>query len=297
MPVKVLDEVRAIAVGVRVAAPGRASIALRTALCVAVPLAVGSATGHPAEGAAASFGGLAGLSVPQAPYRYRARVVAAVGAGLVVAVLLGGLAAERTLTALLVAGLVAGIASFVCQAAELPPPRELMLVMAVLAATDLAAGPEDAVRRAGLAAAGAVFAWLVTMSPALSGRRREPERRAQEAAVRAVAGLLDAIGSPTAGPARYAAILAVRQARGAVAQGGLAAEHPLARSAVALEAVLEAALHVDVESSGPLDAEWGRAVRGLAPVAGAAVTGEPVSGAVSGEAGPGVRDVSRRDWR
>ena len=138
MLVKVLDEVRAIAVGVRVAAPGRASIALRTALCVAVPLAVGVATGHPAEGAAASFGGLAGLSVPQAPYRYRAWVVAAVGAGLVVAVLLGGLAAAHALTALLVAGLVAGIASFVCQAAELPPPRELMLVMAVLAATDLA---------------------------------------------------------------------------------------------------------------------------------------------------------------
>ncbi len=226
---RLLDEARGIGAALRVAVPARVGLALRAGLCVALPLVVGLATGHPADGAAASFGGLAGLSVPQAPYRYRGRVVAAVGLGLALAVLLGGLAAPHGLLAALVAGVVSGVASFVCQAAELPPPRELMLVMAVLAATDLGSGPADALRRAGLAAAGALLAWLITMSPMLFGRRREPERRAVAAAVGAVAGLLDAVGSADAAAARPAAIVAVRRARRSVEQGGLPADHPLAR--------------------------------------------------------------------
>lgn len=56
-------------------------------LCLALPLLVGVLTGHPADGAQASFGGLAGLYVPDSPYRYRARVIAGVGAGLTLAVL------------------------------------------------------------------------------------------------------------------------------------------------------------------------------------------------------------------
>ncbi|HVH21414.1 MAG TPA: hypothetical protein VNA11_03060, partial [Pseudonocardia sp.] len=198
-------EVAAIAAGLRTAAPTRSGLALRAGLCVGLPLVVGLVAGQPADGAAASFGGLAGLSVPEAPFRYRGRVVAAVGLGLVAAVLLGGLAAGHGLLTAVVAGLVSAVASFVCQAAELPPPRELMLVMAVLAATDLTADPADALRRAGLAAAGALAAWLIIMSPALLGRRRVPERRAVSAALAAVADLLAAIGTPAAAAARYSA--------------------------------------------------------------------------------------------
>ena len=280
-----LDGARVVLAALRRAAPGRVGLAVRAALCIGVPLAVGLTLGDPAGGAAASFGGLAGLSVSQAPYRYRARVVAAMGAGLVIAVLLGGLAAGNGLLAVLVAGVVAGVASVGCQAAELPPPRELMLVMAVLAATDITTDPAAAGQRAALAAAGALFAWLVTMSPALLGRRREPERRAVAAAFDAVAGLLDAIGSEAAAGSRPAAITAVRRARGAVAQGGLAADHPLARATVAVEAVLEAGLHVDVESAGPLDPGWGRAVRALAPSVAREPADEPLpaSSAVGAE--------------
>ena len=232
---RVLDEARGIAAGAAGGGPdaGRARPAGR-AVRRRCRWLVGLAAGQPADGAAASFGGLAGLSVPQAPYRYRARVVAAVGLGLALAVLFGGLAARHGLLAALVAGVVSAVASFVCQAAELPPPRELMLVMAVLAATDLAAGPADAVRRAGLAAAGALLAWLITMSPALLGRRREPERRAVAAAVGAVADLLDADRFPGrgGGPARGRRWRSAGPAR-AVEQGALPAEHPLARTAVA----------------------------------------------------------------
>ena len=260
-----------LAAQVRVAAVARRNIALRSALAMAIPLAVGLAMGRPEAGAGASFGALACLSVPQAPYQYRARVVAAIGAGLVLAVLLGALAAPSGLVAALVAGLVAGVASFLCQAAELPPPRELMLVMAVLAATDGVEGGTAAWARAGLAAAGAVVAWLVTMSPALLGRRRAPEQRAVVEALRAVAGLLDVVGDAGNPAARHAAVVAVRRSRDAVGQGGLAPDDRLTRAAMAAEALLEAALHVDVESTRPLDPGWAAAVRALA----SALPGEP----------------------
>src|SRR5580658_6326849 len=232
------DQARATVLALRRAAPQRAGIAVRTMVSVALPLAIGVAVGHPQSGAAASFGGLASVYVPQSPYRYRARVVAAVGAGLAIAVLIGALAGSLTWVAAVVTALAAGIASFVCQAAELPPPRELMLIMALLAATAVPAG---------LAAAGAAFAWLVTMSPALSRRRRRlPERRAVVAALAAVAGLLDTVGTDRAPAARHAAVESVRRARTTVAQGDVPPGNPLARAVIAAEALLEATLHLEV---------------------------------------------------
>jgi hypothetical protein len=162
-------------------------------------------TGHVEEGAAAAFGGLAGFSAPESPYRYRARLVAGVGVGLVASVFLGTLAASQGWVAALTAGGTAGLASFVCQAAELLPPRELMLLMTVLAATDQPATAETALERAILTAGGAVIAWGVTMAPALR-RGRRPEVRAMSAAYEAVAGLLDATGTPAAAVARHTAV-------------------------------------------------------------------------------------------
>jgi uncharacterized membrane protein YccC len=249
-------------------------------VCVALPLAIGVAAGHPRSGAAASFGGLAGLYVPQSPYRYRARVVAAVGAGLAIAVLIGAMAGSRTWVAAMVTGLVAGVASFVCQAAELPPPRELMLIMALLAATAVPAGLAGAAQRAGLAAAGAALAWLVTMSPALSRRRRRlPERRAVEGALAAVAALLDAVGTGQAPAARHTAVESVRRARATVAQGGVPPGDPLARAVISAEALLEAALHIEVETPGRLRPDWGTAIRALIPaVTGGQIPATPLPG-------------------
>jgi uncharacterized membrane protein YccC len=259
--------------------------------CVAVPLAIGVATRHPQAGAAASFGGLAGLYVPQSPYRYRARVVAAVGGGLPITVLIGALAGSLTWVAAVVTGLVAGIVSFVCQAAELPPPRELMLIMALLAATAVPAGLAGAAQRFGLATAGAVFAWLVTMSPGLRrSRRRLPERRAVSSALAAVAALLDAAGTPRAAAARHAAVEAVRRARTAVAQGNVPPGQLLARAVIAAEALLEATLHLEVEAPGRLSPDWGMAVRALIPAAtGAQVPATPPGAAATT---PGAAAIS-----
>jgi uncharacterized membrane protein YccC len=261
---RVVDGVRATARQVWAVVPARAGGAVRAALAVGVPLAAGAATGHPQQGAAASFGALAVVYVPQSPYRYRARVVAAVGAGLVLAVLLGGLTAAHGWAAVLVAGAVTAAASFVCQAAELPPPRELMLVMAVLAATDVPAEPVEAAARAGLAAAGAALAWVITMAPAVRGRHL-PEERAVSVAFGAIARLLDAVGSDE-GSARHAAVTAVRRARHAVGQAGRGPVDPLVRLVVAAEVLLEAVLHAEVEAGGSLDPGWAAAVRDLAAV-------------------------------
>jgi uncharacterized membrane protein YccC len=253
---------------------------VRTMTCVAVPLAIGVAAGHPRYGATASFGGLASLYVPQSPYRYRARVVAAVGAGLAIAVLIGSMAGSRTWVAAMVTGVVAGVASFVCQAVELPPPRELMLIMVLLAATAVSAGLAGAAQRAGLAALGAALAWLVTMSPALGrSRRRLPERRAVDGALAAVAALLDAVGTGQAPAARHTAVESVRRARVTVAQGSVPPGDPLARAVIAAEALLEAALHIEVEAPGRLRPDWGIAVRALIPaVTGGRVPATPFSG-------------------
>ena len=284
LPARLAGDVRRTVQAVRAVAPGRVTVALRATLAVALPLSAGVAAGRPELGAAASFGALAVLYVPQAPYRYRGRVVRRVGLGLVAAVLLGSLAAGHGVVTALVAGLVAGTASFACQAAELPPPRELMLVMAVLAATDMPSDPAGAATRAGLAAAGALVAWLLTMAPALAGRWRAPEQAAVVAALGAVAGLLDAVGSAGAGAARHAAVTGVQRARAAVSQAALPSGHPLAGLVVAAETLLEAALHVEVEATAPLDPGWAAAVRALVP----AVHGLPVGNVMLPETAAGT---------
>ena len=114
LPARLAGDVRRTVQAVRAVAPGRVTVALRATLAVALPLSAGVAAGRPELGAAASFGALAVLYVPQAPYRYRARVVRRVGLGLVAAVLLGSLAAGHGVVTALVAGLVAGTASFAC---------------------------------------------------------------------------------------------------------------------------------------------------------------------------------------
>ena len=116
-----MDNLRATARAVRQSAELRRGPALRTMLCLALPLLIGVLTGHPAEGAQASFGGLAGLYVPDSPYRYWARVIAVVGAGLTLEVFLGAVTGSHGWIAALTAGTFAAAASFVCQTVELSP--------------------------------------------------------------------------------------------------------------------------------------------------------------------------------
>ena len=102
-------DVRRTARAVGAAAPDRIGVGLRAALAVVLPLGAGVAAGRPALGAAASFRDSGRLYVPRSPYRYRARVVGRIGVGLVLAVLVGSLAAGHGAVSALVAGLVAAV--------------------------------------------------------------------------------------------------------------------------------------------------------------------------------------------
>lgn len=87
-----------------------------------------------------------------------------------------------------------------------------------------------------------------------------------------MAALLDTVGTGQAPAARHMAVESVRRARTTVAQGDVPPGNPLARAVIAAEALLEAALHIEVEAPGPLCPDWGIAVRALIP----AVTGGQV---------------------
>jgi len=239
-------------------------VAARATVSVVLALGIGALLGHPEWGAVASIGSFAGFYAPETPFRYRARIVAMIGCALVLAMLLGTTSAGVPVLAILVVGVTAGVSSFVCLAFEVPPPREYLIILAVLVATGLPAGSlTAALQRAGLVAVGAALGWLVTMSPALS-RSPAPERRAVAAALSADSRLLEAIGSPDVATARHGAVAAVRNARVAVTRARLGSGEGVLQVAVAAEHLLEVALHLDAESAGPLDGGWAETVRGAA---------------------------------
>ena len=219
--------------------PGTVPRAIRTAICLATPLAVGLIAGDPASGAVASFGSFTGFYAHREPYRWRAGLLAGLALGFAVAIAAGTLAAPSPVAAALVPAAFAAVASFVCIGIELAPPREYLLVLVCLASTGLPADPSAWASRAGLALAGAGFAWLVTMSGWLWDPRR-PERQALVAALDRVEALLDRPGSEER---RRDAVRSVRGARHAILRAGNGREE-LRAGLLGLEELLSAALSV-----------------------------------------------------
>jgi hypothetical protein len=76
------------------AAARRRRIAAQATLCIATPSIVLAALGHPTSAVIATQGGFAGFYAFDAPRGRRGRVVAAVGSGLVLAMVLGTLVAS-----------------------------------------------------------------------------------------------------------------------------------------------------------------------------------------------------------
>jgi uncharacterized membrane protein YccC len=243
---------------------------LRAALSVGIPLLIGVSAGRPSWGALASIGSFAGFYGANTPYRHRIRLVAWVGVALAVVVPLGGLCASRAWLSVALAGVVAGIASFVCLALRVPPPREYLIVLAVLAASGIPASPAVAVRECALVAGGALTGILVTMAPALGPRRTIPQARALTRAWAAVGDVLSAAGTPEADSARRQAVASVADAREALRQARITGDDPQRRSLAAAEVVLTSALSVSIEASAPVDPSWAQAARRLAAAAGRA---------------------------
>lgn len=238
-------------------------IGLRAGLSVGVPLAAGVAAGRPSWGALASMGGFAGFYGPDTPYPYRIRLVAGVGLALTVVVPLSSLCAPVAWLSVLLCGAVAGAGAFVCLALRVPPPREYLIVLATLAATGIPAGGLAPLRDCALVAAGAVTGGLISLAPALGGRRAPVESKAVTAAWRAVHEVLGTAGTPGAAHARAHAVAAAGQARDALRQAGTAAADDRLRSLAAAELALAGALSASIDAAAPLDAASVRRV--LAP--------------------------------
>jgi uncharacterized membrane protein YccC len=246
--------------------------AVRATACTVLPLAVLAAAGHAQAGVTATQGGFAGLYAFDAPYRLRARVVAGLGLALAAAMAIGTLVAPDPWVAVPVGAVLSAVAAGACVALRIGPPREYFIVFTFLIATALPEDPGAAPGRAGLVLLGAAGAWVISMAGTLRDARA-PERTAVTGALRAVAGLLDAVGRPDAPAARHGAVLAVQRGQEAIAAAGGAATPggaELQRRTDAAEALLEAGLALIVEGSPPLDPAWGRAVGALADGAWAA---------------------------
>jgi uncharacterized membrane protein YccC len=245
---------RAVTAGMR----ARRWLALRAGCVIAVILGGGAILGDVEAGTVAALGGFAGLYGAQAPYRRRARVVAAVGAGLALSAALGTLVAGSFGLTVVVGGGYAVLATLVTIGARVGPPREFFLVMVYLMTAQLPADPSSLPARVALVLAGAAVAWLVAMAPALV-RGPRPEQLAADRALACVAELADRIGAPEVAGARHQAIVAVRQAVVAADEtGGVAAVERVVR----IEGVLEALMAIDAEGAPPLDRRWGALLRG-----------------------------------
>jgi uncharacterized membrane protein YccC len=252
-----------------------------------IPLAVLCAAGHPRAGVIATQGGFAGLYAFNEPYRRRSRLVLGVGVSLAAAMALGTLVAPTPVLAIVVGSTVAAVAAAACLAARVGPPREYFVIFTFLIATSLPPDTGAAPDRAALVLLGVAVAWCVSMAGALRDRER-PERTAVEAAYRAVARLLDAIGRPSAAVAQHEAVVAVRRALTAVdAAGGPDAPGgpTLVARAEGAEGLLEAGLALVVEGSAPLDPAWGRSVATLADGALAPIAIPPAAAAPGVPAG------------
>jgi hypothetical protein len=238
---------------------------LRAGLSVGIPLVAGALTHHASYGALASIGSFAGFYGPATPYRHRIRLVAGVGLALIVLVPLGSLCAATAWLSVVLIGLVAATASFVCLALRVPPPREYLIVLGVLAASGIPTGLTGALREAALVAAGVVIGGLITMAPALGRGRDRPQQRALAQAWAAVRQVLQTAGTPEAAAARSQAVADMGQSREVLAQAGGAGQDAMLRSLAAAEVALASALSVSHDAREPLDPRWLGTVSKLGP--------------------------------
>jgi uncharacterized membrane protein YccC len=260
-------------------------IGLRASLMIGIPLLAGAVAGRTSWGAVASMGSFAGFYGPNTPYRHRIRLVAGIGAALAVLVPLGSLCATRAWLAVIFAGVVAALASFVCLALSVPPPREYLIVLAALAATGIPARGPGALRELALVAGGALIASLVTMAPALGRGRAVPQERALSQAWVAVSDVLRTAGTPEAADARGQAVADVTRAREVLRQGRPRTDDPRLRSLAAAEIVLASALSVSLDARTPVGSSWVDNVQQLGAME--PDGGHPPAGGTDSKAEPG----------
>jgi uncharacterized membrane protein YccC len=192
------------------------AFALRAGLVIAVPLAVLVASGRTSWAPFATFGAFAALYGRDELYRRRAVLVGASGAGLVLAVAAGGLAAlGPPVVGVFAVALVGAVATLLCNRFRTGPPAGLMFAFATAVCSALPTAPGDLPLHVGLTAGSALLAWLIVTSGVLI-TPDAPRRLAVARALRAAAALHAAPEGTVGLQARHRAALAVERAWRAV---------------------------------------------------------------------------------
>jgi hypothetical protein len=186
-------------------------IALRAAICTAVPVLLGWAAGDIGAGLIASIGAFTTRYGGDRPYANRAVLLSVIAVALSGAVALGDWAAQIPWLGVLTVSVVAVAAVWLCNALEVGPPGAYIFSVACAVGLGVSAAHLPSWRIGLLVLAGATFAWVVQMAGAVVDYRR-PEQRAVIGAGEAVAAYLSAVGTTGERTARLRAATALHRA-------------------------------------------------------------------------------------
>lgn len=213
-------------------APGRWAWtqALRAAVAMSLSFTLVASLFNPSLGSLAALGSMTVLYEKNTPYVHRAGSLALVASGFVASVAVGSLSSVSLWASAVAIGLVAGVATWLCQSLRVEPPGPFFFVLVCAIATIVPNGAGAVPQHAGVAAIGAGIGWLVSMSGALFGARH-PENRAVAEAFRQLGSLLRAIGTPRLDHVQHQASLAVATAWRIVLQAQFRGYRDTARAA------------------------------------------------------------------
>jgi uncharacterized membrane protein YccC len=185
--------------------------ALRAALAMGAPAAIGWLIGDMPAGLMATIGGFTALYGNERPFLNRAFHLGAIAACIAIAVAVGVAAGSTPWLVILVITVIATAAAVLCNALKVEPPGAYLFAIAVAAGTAMGAEHLMWWHVGTLVFAGGALAWLLHMAGALFAPRG-PEIMALKAAAKAVQDFLVAAGTPRIDTARHQAAMALHQA-------------------------------------------------------------------------------------
>ncbi len=186
-------------------------IALRAAVAMGVPAAIGWVAGDLPAGLMATIGGFTAVYGNDRPFLNRAIHLGAIAISFALVVMIGVAAGSTDWLTIPVVTVIATAAAFLCSALKVSPPGAYLFTLAVAAGT--AMGAEDLAwwHVGTLVFAGGAFAWTLHMAGAIFAPRG-PEVLALKSAARAVGDFLTAAATPRADAARHQAAAALHLA-------------------------------------------------------------------------------------
>ncbi len=194
----------------RKTAARRWPFALRAAVSMGAPVAIGWWMGDMPAGMMATIGGFTALYGNDRPFLNRAIHLGCIAIAFALVVSIGVSSAAVPWLVVPVVTAIAMVAAFLCSALRVGPPGAYLFTLACAAGTAMGAEHLLWWHVGGLVLAGGALAWLLHMSGALIAPRG-PETLALKNAAKAVGDFLMAAGTPRVDAARHQAAFALHQ--------------------------------------------------------------------------------------